>query len=214
LLLAGIALLAFYLGAQAHSFLLSRIALWGIEEAQVDAASNASNSAEGQKADFSLWDKARIKSYRASLALAVQPPIAILSIRRLQLKVPVFDGTDDLILNRGLGRITGSAKPGSDGNLAIAGHRDGFFRVLKDVQLGDVVEIGTTAEKDTYVVDRTTIVDPRDTSVLEPESRTSLTLVTCYPFYFIGDAPQRFIVKASLKQREFLQASAGKPEQK
>jgi sortase A len=208
----GVAFLGLYGGAHLHSFLFSRIALW-----QIAAASGATNDGHGvnnEKLDISLWGKARIKAYHASLALKLEPAVAVLSIRRLHLTVPVFEGTDEIILNRGVGRITGSGSPG-DGNLAIAGHRDGFFRALKDIQLGDFVEIETPAERDTYIVETTRIVDPKDVSVLEPSPSASVTLVTCYPFYFIGDAPERFVVRGSLTHREFLhQARVVRREQK
>lgn len=112
------------------------------------------------------------------------------------MRAPLFEGVDDLTLDRGVGRVPGTSLPGQDGNLAIAGHRDGFFRQLKDIQKGDFIEIAMFDERDVYVVDSTTIVEPSDISVLKPKSKPTLTLVTCYPFYFIGHAPQRFIVEA------------------
>jgi LPXTG-site transpeptidase (sortase) family protein len=99
-------------------------------------------------------------------------------------------------LDRGLGHIRHPALPGADGNSGIAGHRDGFFRGLKDIQPGDTIEVDTLDRKDIYRVERTWIVDPSDVSVLDPTAAPSLTLVTCYPFYFVGSAPQRFIVRA------------------
>ncbi len=104
--------------------------------------------------------------------------------------------TDDSTLDRGVGYIQGTARPGTDGNLGIAGHRDGFFRGLKDIAPGDMVELDTIERKDTYRIERTWVVDPEDVSVLDPTPTASLTLVTCYPFYFIGSAPRRFIVRA------------------
>jgi sortase A len=205
LLLIGVWLLAIYCGAVLHSFVFSQIGLWEFDVAQANAATGESWLAEAGNIDFRLWDKTRIKAYRASLALRLAPPIAVLNIHEISLRVPVFDGIDDVTLNRGVGRVRGTAMPGSPGNLAIAGHRDGFFRGLKDVQIGDLIEITIPNEKDTYVVDATTIVNPRDVSVLEPQPVPSLTLITCYPFYFIGDAPQRFVVRASLKERDLLQ---------
>ena len=101
-------------------------------------------------------------------------------------------------LNRGVGRIIGTARPGGPGNIGIAGHRDGFFRGLKDISVGDDVELTTTKERATYIVDQIEIVSPTDVRVLQPRGVSSLTLVTCYPFYFVGDAPNRFIVHASL----------------
>src|SRR5882672_4956412 len=84
----------------------------------------------------------------------------------------------------------------------IAGHRDGFFRVLKDVTPGDTIELATPKRVVTYVVDQIVLVRPDDVSVLQPRSRPSLTLVTCYPFYFVGSAPQRYIVQASVERSE------------
>jgi sortase A len=205
LLFIGVALLGLFGGAHLHSFLFSQIALWRSNIAAVSVASNGAEDANNEKVDISLWGKARIKAYHASLALKLEPATAVLSIRRLHLTVPVFEGTDAIILNRGAGRIVGTGALGGDGNVAIAGHRDGFFRALKDVQVGDFVEVETPTEKDTYIVEATKIVDPKDVSVLEPSRFASVTLVTCYPFYFIGDAPERFVVRGSLTHREFLQ---------
>ncbi len=125
--------------------------------------------------------------------------IAVLRIPKLSLEVPVLDGTDAITLNRGVGWIQGTALPGQNGNIAIAGHRDGFFHGLKDIRTGDRIELRTAQRTDTYVVDRTVIVDPNDVSVLEKGAAPALTLVTCYPFHYIGPAPRRFVVEASLK---------------
>jgi len=148
--------------------------------------------------DFSLWSEQRIKDYEESLAEHFEPAIAILRIPKIHVEVPVLEGTDDLTLNRGVGHVAGSANPGESGNMAIAGHRDGFFRGLKDVRLGDTIELETQKATETYIIDRITIVDPSDVSVLKPRERGSLTLVTCYPFYFVGSAPKRYIVQASV----------------
>ena len=108
----------------------------------------------------------------------------------------MLEGTDDFTLNRAVGHIANTARPGSDGNSGIAGHRDGFFRGLKDITPGDAIELETLDGSEVYRVERTWIVDPEDVSVLDPTPARSLTLVTCYPFYFIGSAPRRFIVRA------------------
>jgi sortase A len=204
-LVLGIALLGLYIGAHLHSLLFSHVALWKFNVAAVDAAANSGGNTDKAKVDVSLWGKARIKAYRASLSLKLEPAIAVLSIRRLHLTVPVFEGTDDMILNRGVGRIVGTDSPGGMGNFAIAGHRDGFFRGLKDIQLGDFVEIETPTERDTYVVEATKIVEPKEVSILQSSPFAMITLVTCYPFYFIGDAPERFVVRGALTHREFSQ---------
>ena len=110
--------------------------------------------------------------------------------------VPVLEGTSDVTLNRGVGHIEDTAMPGTSGNTGIAGHRDGFFRSLKDVGLGDEIELETLQEKQLYRIERVWIVNPEDVSVLDSTPAQSITLVTCYPFYFVGSAPQRYIVRA------------------
>ena len=101
------------------------------------------------------------------------------------LEVAVLLGTDDFTLNRAVGHIEDTALPGTDGNSGIAGHRDGFFRGLKDIAPGDAIELETLRGKEVYRVERTWVVDPEDVSVLDATPRRSLTLVTCYPFYHI-----------------------------
>jgi len=108
----------------------------------------------------------------------------------------VLEGTDDLVLNRGVGHIDGTPRPGEPGNVGIAGHRDGFFRGLKDVTAGDVIEVETLSQRLRYRIQSLTIVSPQSVDVLEPTAEPALTLVTCYPFYYVGSAPQRFIVRA------------------
>jgi sortase A len=146
--------------------------------------------------DLSLWSPARVRTWQSALTQPAPAALAVLRIPRLRLTVPVFEGTDDATLDRGAGHIDGTAPPGADGNSGIAGHRDGFFRVLKDVVPGDVMELDTLSTTLMYRVERTWIVTPDDVSVLDPTSSGAVTLVTCYPFYFIGSAPQRFIVRA------------------
>ena len=146
--------------------------------------------------DISSWGLGRIRGWQAALAEPAPPPLAVLHIPKIGLEVAVLPGTDDFVLNRGLGHIQDTALPGTGGNSGIAGHRDGFLRGLKDVAVGDAVELETLEGRQAYRIERTWIVDPEDVSVLDPTPVQSLTLVTCYPFYFIGSAPQRFIVRA------------------
>jgi sortase A len=149
--------------------------------------------------DTSLWNAARITDYEESLKVETAPPLGIFTIEKLNIKVPIYNGTDDFILDRGVGRIKGMAKMDEDGNLGISGHRDGFFRVLKDIQVGDDIEIQTTRGVESYAVTSITIIPKSDISILEPTTEKTLTIVTCYPFYFVGHAPKRYIVKASPK---------------
>lgn len=146
--------------------------------------------------DTSLWSPERIKAYEESLQKDFGAPLAVLSIPKIGLEVPVLAGTDDLTLNRGVGLIEGSPRPGEVGNAGIAGHRDGFFRGLKDVGVGDTIEVRSLSARHLYVVESIRIVQPADVSVLDPTPSPALTLVTCYPFYFVGSAPQRYIVRA------------------
>lgn len=146
--------------------------------------------------DLSLWEPKRIAAWRHALRTPGPPPLAVLRIARFRLEVPVLPGTDDVTLDRGVGHIEDTAAPGTDGNSGIAGHRDGFFRSLKDIGPGDAIELETHRGKEVYRVERTWIVTPEDVSVLDATPGRALTLVTCYPFYYAGPAPQRFIVRA------------------
>ena len=124
--------------------------------------------------------------------------IGVLRIASLGMEVPVLEGTDKITLNRGVGRIAGTALPGLGGNIGIAGHRDSFFRPLRKVRTGDEIELLTRVGKQTYRVDQIKVTNPKDVSALQPRLTPSLTLVTCYPFYYVGSAPKRYIVTASL----------------
>ena len=152
--------------------------------------------AVGLSPDQSLWSPERIRAFREVLKHPSPQPIAILRIRQLGIEVPVLEGTNDRVLDRGAGHIAETSAPGAPGNSGIAGHRDGFFRPLKDVQRGAVLELETPQGVTKYRVDRAWIVAPEDVWVLDPTPYDAVTLVTCYPFYFIGSAPQRFIVRA------------------
>jgi sortase A len=110
--------------------------------------------------------------------------------------MPIYNGSEDLNLDRGVGRIKGMAWLGETGNLGIAGHRDGVFRGLKDIEKGDEIEVLSVFGVEKYEVSSINIVDISDVSVLEPTPVKTLTLVTCYPFYHVGHAPQRYIVTA------------------
>jgi len=150
--------------------------------------------------DQSLWSPARVEHYQASLEVDTRLPEALLRIPQLDLVVPVLTGTDEVTLNRAVGRIPGTARIGQAGNLGIAGHRDGFFRGLKDIGAGARIELITLHETQNYRISDIWIVDPDDISVLQPTDEPSITLVTCYPFYFVGHAPQRYIVRAVLTE--------------
>ena len=122
--------------------------------------------------------------------------IGQLEIPAIDLSVMVRRGTDEWTLNRAAGYIEGTALPWEQGNFAIAGHRDGVFRPLKGISRNDLVRLSTFKGTYQYRVDRIQIVEPTDNRVLAPSAKAEITLVTCYPFYFIGDAPKRFVVTA------------------
>ena len=122
--------------------------------------------------------------------------VGMLDVPRLQLTTPVIEGDDDRTLQRSVGHLPDTPMQWENGNSAVAGHRDGLFRPLKDVRVGDEIRFRTTRDEYRYRVTSTAIVKPDDVSVLEPKSQASLTLITCYPFYYVGTAPKRFIVHA------------------
>ena len=150
----------------------------------------------GSAVDQSSWSRERVQAYDAARGSSTPAAIAVLTIPRLNLTVPVLEGVEAPVLDRGAGHIPETANPGEGGNVGIAGHRDGFFRSLKDVRVGDEVRLETRTTRMRYVVDRTWIVEPEDLSVLTATPSPSVTLVTCYPFYYVGAAPRRFIVRA------------------
>ena len=159
-------------------------------------AARAGTSQPTAAPDLSLWDPKRISAWRSSLEEPAPPPLAVLRVPKIGLEVAVLPGTDDFTLNRAVGHIEDTALPGTDGNSGIAGHRDGFFRGLKDVGPGEAIELETLQGEEVYRVERVWVVYPEDVTVLAATPTRSLTLVTCYPFYHVGPAPQRYIVRA------------------
>ena len=210
LLFTGLLLVFIYIGSRVYRSLYSRTAVH--EYMQNHAAGSVEKAAVPLKPvsaipDFRLWSQKRIKAYQTSLAGDFAPPLGVLKISLLDIEVPILEGTDDLTLDRAVGHIEGTAAPGQDGNVGIAGHRDGFFRPLKDIHVGDTMDLYSEKGNRRYVVDEILIVSPEDVSVLKPRNTPTLTLVTCYPFYFVGSAPSRYIVHASLQD-----ARAERPE--
>ncbi len=143
---------------------------------------------------------------RAAGSAAATPSVRIptgqvvgrLELRRLGLFAIAREGTDAEILDRAVGHIPNTGLPGEPGNAAFAAHRDTFFRNLENVRAGDRIVVATPDGRHEYVVRDTRVVSPRDVSVLDPTPEPTLTLVTCFPFRYIGSAPERFIVRADL----------------
>ena len=124
-------------------------------------------------------------------------PIGVLNIPRLGVSAVVAEGDDAGTLKVGIGHLPDTPMPWRDGNSALAAHRDTFFRPLKDVRVGDELYLTTPGHRELrYLVRETMVVRPDDLWVLDPTRVPTLTLITCYPFYFVGDAPQRFVVRA------------------
>jgi sortase A len=209
LLFFGILLVSVYISSRVYSAVYSQASVqsfWAHQTSPQTVADVQSKWRSGIP-DFRLWSEKRIRAYQASLAANVSPPLGVLEISALQLHVPVLEGTDDLTLDRGVGHIAGTAPLGEPGNVGIAGHRDGFFRVLKDIHVGETIDVYTQRGRLRYVVDEIQIVSPDDVSVLAPRAEPSLTLVTCYPFYFVGSAPSRYIVHATVADGDDLRSS-------
>ncbi|MBW8190459.1 class D sortase [Neiella marina] len=145
--------------------------------------------------DTSLWSDSAKNKYQKTLQQANEEVMALLEIDAVDIKVPVYFDTSELNLNRGAGLVAGAGA----NNLAIAAHRDSYFRGLADIETNDTIRVrNSDGVSEIYQVNKVLIVEPDDTRLLRTAEQPELTLITCYPFYFVGSAPQRYIVKASL----------------
>ena len=133
---------------------------------------------------------------RARSRFAPGTALGRIEISRLDVAVIIAEGTDAETLQRAVGHVTGTALPGEPGNVALAGHRDTFFRALRNIREQDEITLITVSGSYRYQVDWTKVVAPEDVGVLNDYGGSILTLVTCYPFYYVGSAPNRFIVRA------------------
>jgi sortase A len=147
--------------------------------------------------DQSSWSSQRVRAFAASMGLDLRPE-GLLRIPSLGLEVPIYAGTGELALNSGAGHIEGTAALGARGNTGIAAHRDGFFRLLERIDLDAELLLHVDGRELRYRVFSIEIVMPEEVHVLADTGTSSITLVTCYPFYFVGAAPQRFVVRADL----------------
>ncbi len=142
----------------------------------------------------------------ASRRLALRPGpgslIGRIEIPRARVSAMIAEGTVETVLRRAVGHIEGTALPGEPGNAALAGHRDTFFRGLRRMRRNDTITVTTVDGVHHYVVDSIRIVGPSAIDVLDPSPKPTLTLVTCYPFDYVGAAPRRFIVRASGAARQ------------
>jgi sortase A len=129
-------------------------------------------------------------------AIEAGTPLARLRIPRLGLETIVAEGVGETVLSRAVGHLPSSARPGEPGNVALAGHRDTFFRPLEGIRIGDVIRLEQPSGSHEYRVEWTSVVTPDEVEVLSDTGYPALTLVTCYPFRYVGAAPERFVVRA------------------
>jgi sortase A len=177
----GLALVGIWAVARFQRTAASRSAIARLQaEETITPAENLSpwfDPSVGAKMDFRLWSSNRITAYGASLTQKNDKAIALLRIPKINIEAPIFDDTGDVTLNRGGGRIQGTARIGQPGNVGVAGHRVGFFRGLKDIGSGDILELQLPRRTEHYVVKEIQIVKPEDTSILSVTATPTLTLV-------------------------------------
>ena len=145
-------------------------------------------------------NQARQLEHAATLGLRTPPPVGFVigkvKIPRIGLQAVVVQGDSDKILSLAVGHIPGTALPGQPGNMVLAGHRDSFFRPLRNIRTGDIILLESPNGSYDYEVESASVVAPTDLSVLRNSGNKELTLITCYPFSWIGSAPDRFVVRA------------------
>lgn len=200
--IAGGALLACFAGlrlwtAEAYAAGVAQMRAEMNTQMRADVTVAEGQAASHRPADQALWSHERVVAY-ANARRADGRPEALLRIPSISLEVPVYGSVSEINLNRGAGLIDGVRPLIEGGNAGIAAHRDGFFRALKDVAVDGELYVDFRGETKRYRIVDLMIVAPEDNSVLAPTSVPTVTLVTCYPFYFVGSAPQRFIVRAEL----------------
>ena len=152
---------------------------------------------------FQKQEVRQLEQLLTAPALPNSPPPATIvglvgriEIPRLGVSAIILEGTSTKTLRRAVGHIAGTALPGQRGNVGLSGHRDTFFRPLRNIRRDDMITVTTSLGQHRYRVLSTEIVSPDEVAVLDPSKSEILTLVTCYPFYFVGSAPERFIVRA------------------
>ena len=175
-------------GCTALSYAGFTLACAHLYQKRVDATLNAG-----------VWRDGKIALTANHLAPKPSELLGRIEVPRLGIKVPLLEGTSWRTLRLGAGHIAGTAVPGGPGNTGIAGHRDTFFHRLQEIRKGDVVILQTTTGITRYEVDWIQIVSPQDSAILSVSNAPTLTLITCYPFRYIGAAPERYVVHARRK---------------
>ena len=192
LVIAGGAALGWCVAMLADAYLAQRVAREQLESTPPPA----------------ITSKRPALSAPSGAAVEAGTPLAELSIPRIGLSLVVLQGSDEHTLRKGLGHIEDTPLPGESGNVAIAGHRDSFFRPLRNIQVGDDIMLNTPGQRVHYRVSAYRVVKSSEVSVIAPTSDAVLTLVTCYPFWFVGAAPDRFVVRANFVEDERQSAAA------
>lgn len=181
------------LGAWAYAWIDTKVYQYResrhLDDATARAAAETDALASFQEKDAAAPKPRQEPQPEGSLVGRVEIP-------RLGVSGIVLEGVEKKTLRRGVGRIPGTALPENGGNVGLAAHRDSFFRGLKDIRKNDIITLKTLENTYYYRVGWTQIVLPQDTHVLEDTGVPELTLVTCYPFYYVGSAPKRFVVRA------------------
>jgi len=186
-------------GSRYFFFIIGILALGYVGFTLLDARLyqvSAKRSLESQIVENQIQVKKEHDLIQLKPAIKKGDVLGRIDIPRLGVSVAVLQGTGSRVLRLGAGHIEGTPLPGEAGNSGIAGHRDTFFRELKDVRTNDEIQLQTATGLFRYQVDWVKVVAPDDISVLAPSPESVLTLVTCYPFYFVGPAPERFVVHA------------------
>ena len=186
----GVAALAYAGGTAAYAGIYQRYQSWKFERARMSAIER------NLKQEVAVPQIIKAAIVEEAVDLREGDVVGRLEVSRIGISVIVLQGIDEDTLISGAGHVPGTPLPGDEGNVAIAAHRDTFFRKLQGIRPGDSIQVATVRRTYEYVVDSTEIVDPEDTQVMESRARPELTLITCYPFYFVGAAPKRFIVHA------------------
>jgi sortase A len=186
LLVVGVVLLGYVGFSLADAKLYQTYENWRLNRATMNPL-----ALQAAKSQALTASPSRAEVHTAAIALGT-------ALGRIEISVAVIiaEGTDEKTLRRAIGHVTGTPLPGEQGNVALAGHRDTFFRELRNIRLDDEVTLTTPGGSYRYRVDSIRVVAPEEIAVLKDSGESILTLVTCYPFYFVGPAPKRFVVRA------------------
>lgn len=195
LLLGGIAALSYCAVVVLDSWGFQAYQTWKFQRA-LKAAARPPAEQPASSAPVNQSNATRVRAVSPGAHDLAGSPLGRIEISSIGLAAMIMEGVDGRTLRHAVGHIPGTPLPGESGNVSLAGHRDTFFRALRNIQKDDEITLTTLHGSYRYRVDWTRVVAPADTRVLAPTPGPSLTLVACYPFYFVGPAPQRFIVRA------------------